>query len=87
MSGHGVDAAANYLVRVETRYWLAIDGTLDNEVQTRREDGDRTGAELGGSIRQEGWNQIPGWPRDAAGFATWPAPGQVSTVVLSAAQS
>jgi hypothetical protein len=43
-------------------------------------------AELGKSIRQAGWDQIPGWPADAAGFATWPAPGQVALITLGAAQ-
>ncbi|MEU0940873.1 universal stress protein [Embleya sp. NPDC005971] len=59
---------------------------LDNEDQSRRERGDHDGAELAGSVRRAGWDQIPGWPRDAAGFATWPAPGQTSTLVLNAAR-
>ncbi len=41
---------------------------------------------LGMSIRQAGWDQIPGWPRDAAGFAIWPAPGQSATMTLTGAQ-
>ncbi|KUL34304.1 hypothetical protein [Actinoplanes awajinensis] len=43
-------------------------------------------AQLGLSVRQAGWDQIPGWPRDAAGFETWPAPGQVATMTLTDAQ-
>lgn len=86
MGGQNVDAAANYVVQVSTRHWLMIDGTMDNEVHSRVENGDRSGVELGRSIRQGGWDQIPGWPRDAAGFATWPAPGQTSTVVLNGVQ-
>lgn len=86
MGDQGAGAARNYVVQLPTRHWLTIDGTMDNEVHSRVEDGDRGGVELGRSIRQAGWGQIPGWPRDAAGFATWPAPGQTSTVVLNAAQ-
>ncbi|MYS80289.1 hypothetical protein [Embleya scabrispora] len=59
---------------------------LDNEDQSRRERGDHDGAELAGSVRRAGWDQIPDWPRDAAGFATWPAPGQTSALVLNAAR-
>ena len=40
------------------------------------------------SIRQAGWDQISGWPHDAEGFKTWPAPGQsqTTTVTLTGAQ-
>jgi hypothetical protein len=41
---------------------------------------------LGTSIRQAGWDQIPGWPHDAVGFQTWPAPGQLATMTLTGAQ-
>lgn len=81
------DRGAVYPVRMETRQWLFIDATMDNEVSVEAEDCDpRAVVDLGNSIRQAGWDQIPGWPHDEADFQTWPAPGQTSTVVLSAAQ-
>ena len=43
-------------------------------------------AQLAHSIRRAGWNQIPGYPHDLAGFKTWPAPGQLATVTLTSAQ-
>jgi hypothetical protein len=43
-------------------------------------------AKVGMSIRQAGWDQIPGWPDDAEGFKTWPAPSQTTTVTLTGAQ-
>lgn len=43
-------------------------------------------AQLGTSIRQAGWDQIPGWPRRAGGFKTWPAPGETATVTLTGTQ-
>ncbi|MFG2050860.1 hypothetical protein ACGFIW_25930 [Micromonospora sp. NPDC048935] len=43
-------------------------------------------ARLGISIRQAGWDQIPGWPHDVEGFRTWPAPGQTATVTLTGVQ-
>jgi hypothetical protein len=76
-----------YQVRMETRQWLIIDGTMDNEVSTQIENGDPRGVvDLGSSIRQAGWDQIPGWPQDVKGFETWPAPGQQSTMTLSGSQ-
>ncbi|MEU7750305.1 hypothetical protein AB0B57_02680 [Micromonospora sp. NPDC049101] len=45
-----------------------------------------TVAQLGSSIRQAGWDQIPGWPHDAEGFRTWPASGQTATMVLTNVQ-
>ncbi|MFI0406310.1 hypothetical protein [Actinomadura sp. 3N508] len=78
---------AGYQVRMETRQWLVIDGTMDNEVITEAQDGDPRGVvDLGSSIRQAGWDQIPGWPRDVTGFLTWPTPGQMSTMVLEGSQ-
>jgi hypothetical protein len=43
-------------------------------------------AQVGLSIRRAGWDQIPDWPHDVAGFTTWPAPGQMATVTLTRAQ-
>ncbi|MEU7905012.1 hypothetical protein [Actinoplanes sp. NPDC049118] len=43
-------------------------------------------ARLGNSIRQAGWDQIPGWPHDGEGFRTWPAPGQTATMTLTGLQ-
>ncbi|SPL88109.1 unnamed protein product [[Actinomadura] parvosata subsp. kistnae] len=72
---------------METSQWLIIDATMDNEVSVEVVEGDpRDVADLGDSIRQAGWDQIPDWPRDLAGFEHWPAPGQTSTLTLSRAQ-
>ncbi len=43
-------------------------------------------AQLGKSIRQAGWDQIPGWPADGAAFRTWPSPGQTTFITLDGAQ-
>ncbi|MFC5183603.1 hypothetical protein [Actinomadura harenae] len=76
-----------YRVRMETRQWLVIDATLDNEVSVEARSGDsRNVVDLGSSIRQAGWNQIPGWPNEVEGFEHWPAPGQTSTMTLNRAQ-
>lgn len=43
-------------------------------------------ARVGSSIRQAGWDQIPGWPHDAEGFQTWPALRQMATMTLTSVQ-
>ena len=43
-------------------------------------------AQLGLSIRQAGWDQLPDWPHDAEGLKTWPAPGQTATMTLTGSQ-
>jgi hypothetical protein len=43
-------------------------------------------AQLGTSIRQAGWDQIPDWPHDAEGFKAWPAPGQTAAMTLTGTQ-
>ncbi|TDC85598.1 hypothetical protein [Actinomadura sp. 7K507] len=76
-----------YQAVMETRQWLIIDATIDNEVSTEAEEGDpRDVVHLGNSIRKAGWRQNPGWPRDLKGFESWPAPGQETTMTLNAAQ-
>jgi hypothetical protein len=76
-----------YRVKMETRQWLIIDGTMDNEVISEAQNGDPSGVvDLGMSIRQAGWDQILGWPQDIHGFETWPASGQRSTIGLSRTQ-
>ncbi|RFS82445.1 hypothetical protein D0T12_26975 [Actinomadura spongiicola] len=78
---------AGYRVQMETRQWLIIDATMDNEVITEAQEGDPRGVvDLGSSIRQAGWDQIPGWPHDAKGFESWPAPGQKTTMTMTGAQ-
>jgi hypothetical protein len=78
---------AGYAVRMKTRQWLVVDATMDNEISVEAVDGDPRGVvELGSSIRQAGWDQIPDWPHELAGFAQWPAPGQTSTMVLTGSQ-
>ncbi|NJP94762.1 hypothetical protein HCN51_35905 [Nonomuraea sp. FMUSA5-5] len=72
---------------METSQWPIIDATMDNEASVEAGEGDpRNVADLGDSIRQAGWAQIPDWPRDLAGFEHWPAPGQTSTLTLGRAQ-
>jgi hypothetical protein len=76
-----------YRVQMETRQWLLIDSTMDNEVSTEAQDGDLHGiVDLGISIRQAGWDQIPGWPPHVEGFRNWPLPGQLTTMTLTGAQ-
>jgi hypothetical protein len=58
---------------------------MDNHVQMAF-DGRPRVARLGLSVRQAGWYQIPGWPYDLEGFATWPAPGQTATLTLTEEQ-
>lgn len=87
---------ARYSVEMLISDWLFIDGTMDNHVHSAidspgedeldEETGLPSVAELGLSIRESGWDQIHGWPRDAAGFRTWPAPGQTATMTLTRAQ-
>lgn len=64
--------------------WLQVDAVLDNEAS--RANGDDQVAELALSIRQTGWAQLPDWPTDQAGFATWPRPIQTATVPLTPPQ-
>ena len=76
-----------YRVQMETRQWLSIDSTMDNEVSTEAQDGDPHHiVDLGMSIRQAGWDQIPGWPQHVEGFRNWPPPGQLTTMILTGAQ-
>jgi hypothetical protein len=76
-----------YRVQMETRQWLSIDSTMDNEVSTEAQDGDPHDiVDLGMSIRQAGWDQIPGWPQHVEGFRNWPPPGQLTTMILTGAQ-
>ncbi|MFI6515448.1 hypothetical protein ACIBF1_07815 [Spirillospora sp. NPDC050679] len=77
----------SYRVRMETRQWLVIDATIDNEVSVEARNGDpRNVVDLGSSVRHAGWDQNPGWPRDAKGFESWPTPGQKTTMTLDGAQ-
>ncbi|GLW30952.1 hypothetical protein Areg01_38920 [Actinoplanes regularis] len=75
--------------------WTFIDGTMDNEVQgirerSWREDGqDPAWAELeqlGASIRQAGWEQLPDWPDTYEALQSWPTPGRTEAMRLSARQ-
>ena len=73
-------------VRMLISDWLLIDGTMDNHVQSAVDDARPDVAELGLSIREAGWRQLPDWPHSAEGFKTWPAPGQTATMTLTGAQ-
>ena len=75
----------------------AIDGSVPDDLDEWADDDgseeeDEEDAELpkvarvGLGIRRAGWDQIPGWPHDARGFQTWPAPGQMATMTLTGRQ-
>jgi hypothetical protein len=78
--------------------WLRIDAVMDNEIQDLREKCWESDVpdqlnpfwaeltELAESIRQAGWDQLPGWPKTSAGFRSWPAPGQTQEMRLAARQ-
>ncbi|GGN49216.1 hypothetical protein FHR83_008737 [Actinoplanes campanulatus] len=78
--------------------WLRIDGVMDNEIRDLRdkcfesEVPDQLNpfwvelTENAESIRQAGWDQLPGWPKESKGFRSWPAPGQTQEMHLGARQ-
>ena len=42
--------------------------------------------QLGVSIREAGWAQLPDWPKTARGMRSWPAPGRTETMMLNLRQ-
>ncbi|GAA3287865.1 hypothetical protein Dvina_15425 [Dactylosporangium vinaceum] len=84
-----IDATMEHHIR------SSVDGTVPSELEDRLDMSAATDpdlaalpkvARLGFSVRRAGWAQIPGWPHDAEGFTTWPAPGQTAPVTLAGAQ-
>jgi hypothetical protein len=54
-----------------------IDGVVDNEVNTRAEEGDDGFVDVGHSVRQAGWDQV------MVGSDTWPPDDQIVTLALT----
>ena len=81
------DAGATYAVRLTTRQWQHIDGTLDHEVSGEAERGDPRGVvERGSRIREAGWNQVAQWTPGVPGSGAWPPADQPVTVTPTGAQ-
>jgi hypothetical protein len=72
--------AATYAVQLATRQWHIIDGVIDNEVNTRAEEGDEQFVNTGLDVRQAGWDQVMTGPN------TWPPDDQIVTVTLTVDQ-
>lgn len=68
---------AGCAVELVTRQWQVIDAVVDNEVNTRAEEGDERFVTVGLSVREAGWDQVLG------GSGTWPPDDQVVTVTLT----
>jgi hypothetical protein len=71
---------ARLAVELTTRQWQVVDAVVDNEVNTRAEEGDERFVDVGLGVRQAGWDQVTGESR------TWPPGEQVVTVTLSLEQ-
>jgi hypothetical protein len=71
---------ARLAVELTTRQWQVVDAVVDNEVNTRAEEGDERFVDVGLGVRQAGWDQVTGESR------TWPSGEQVVTVTLSLEQ-
>lgn len=75
-AGHDTEFA----VELATRQWQVVDAVVDNEVNTRAEEGDHRFVDIGLSVREAGWDQVTGESR------TWPPGDQIVTVTLSLEQ-
>jgi hypothetical protein len=71
---------ARRAVELTTRQWQVVDAAVDNEVNTRAEEGDERFVDVGLGVRQAGWDQVTGESR------TWPPGAQVVTMTLSLEQ-
>lgn len=72
---------------IPVAHWLVVDAILDNEISVEGEHGDpRHVLDLAHTIRQAGWDHLPDWPTDPAGFADSPQPGQTVTMPLTHTQ-
>jgi hypothetical protein len=93
-----LDRGAEVSIVVDVADWLRIDAVMDNEIQDLRDKCWESEVpeqlnpfwveltQLAESIRQAGWDQLPGWPKISAGFRSWPAPGQKQEMHLGARQ-
>jgi hypothetical protein len=68
---------AGYAVELITRQWQVIDAVVDNEVNTRAEEGDERFVDVGLSVRQAGWDQVMGES------SSWPSDDRIVTMILS----
>ena len=69
-------------VRLPTRLWQIIDGTIDNTVSIAAEAGDDDLVADGTRIREAGWRQICGWTSYGAESRGWPPAAELVTVTL-----
>lgn len=57
---------------------------MDDEISIEGENDDPQHlVQAGMGIRRAGWDALPDWPQDPAGFVEWPRPGQTVTIALS----
>jgi hypothetical protein len=75
-----LEGDAGFAVQLTTRQWQVVDAVVDNEVNTRAEEGDERFVAVGLSVREAGWDQVTGETR------TWPPDEQIATVTLSLEQ-
>jgi hypothetical protein len=75
-----LEGDAGFAVQLTTRQWQVVDAVVDNEVNTRAEEGDERFVAVGLSVREAGWDQVTGETR------TWPPDEQIVTVTLSLEQ-
>jgi hypothetical protein len=80
MSSPPPEQEPKYTVELTTRQWQMIDGVVDNEVNTRAEEGGEGFVDTGLSVRQAGWDQV------IVGSDIWPPDDQVVTVTLTIGQ-
>jgi len=73
-------AMTPFPVAMTIRQWQVVDSVVDNEVNTRAEEGDDHFVDVGMSVREAGWDQLTGESR------TWPAGDQGVTVALNLEQ-
>jgi hypothetical protein len=65
---------------------VVIDGTMDNASSNAMDSYDKKVHWRATRIREEGWRQIPDWPKHGEDLQNWPAPGQTSSVTLTQKQ-
>jgi hypothetical protein len=74
-------------ITMPVAHWLLVDAVLDDEISVEGENADPSHrADSALPIREIGWEHLPDWPTDPAGFSDWPRPGQTVTMQLTRAQ-
>jgi hypothetical protein len=86
MSSQASEQNAGYPVKLTTRQWQVIDAVVDNEVNTRAEEGDADFVNTGRGVREAGWDQVAHWTPGTPGSGTWPPVEQIVTVTLTSDQ-